>query len=470
MQQATSYPSDIPLPRVRNVEVVPVDQDGSRMFYVRDPLEIAPQPLLVGPAGVFILSQLDGRRTIDEILESVRKALPGGGVGVGEVQHVLGKLSECCYLDDHVASARIAQVCEAFENSDVRPAWHAGTAYPSDPGELAGMLDGFFAAASSEKARDGCAKGDPTTGLAAIMCPHIDLRAGGKTYPPAFTALADAAVASRPFDLYVILGVAHNGGTEPGKSFAIATGKHYETPFGRVASNGRIIDDWSRRAGRDVTQQQWMHRTEHSVEFALLFLQYIQARSEPAAVRNRTRPARQRRSRPARGTRTPCGPPKLRPNSMRCGRRYLPAASAPSMCSAWTWRISAPNSATRTGSMMRRPPPASPPTVTCSGTRNDSMQPDSSARCRPTETAGTWTLSPVCSRSTRFCQAPYAAAICSATGRTVRRIPVPWSAMPAWPFIRRRRSVSADCALSHRALSPLLPCFSHRPLLVARYI
>ena len=273
------YATDTPLPRVRNVEVVPIDQDGSRVFYVRDPLEVAPQPLLVGPAGVFILSQMDGRRTIDEILESVRKALPGGEVGVGEVRQVLGKLSECCFLDDHVASARIAQVREAFEDSDVRPAWHAGTAYPSDPGELAGMLDGFFAAASTEKAQDGIGSGDATTGLAAIMCPHIDLRAGGKTYPPAFTALADAADASRPFDLFVILGVAHNGGTEPGKSFAIATGKHYETPFGRVASNGRIIDDWSRRAGRDVTQQQWMHRTEHSVEFALLFLQYIQARA-----------------------------------------------------------------------------------------------------------------------------------------------------------------------------------------------
>ncbi len=279
-QPAMPTPTDTPLPRVRNVEVIPVDHDGSRMFYVRDPLEIAPQPLLVGPAGVFILSQLNGRRTVDEILDSLRKALPGGEVGVGEVRHVLGKLSECCYLDDHVASARISQVREAFENADVRPAWHAGAAYPSDPGELARMLDGFFAAASSEEAQDGTANGDQTTGLAAIMCPHIDLRAGGKTYPPAFTALSDAADASRPFDLYVILGVAHNGGTEPGKRFAIATGKHYETPFGRVASNGRIIDDWSRRAGRDVTQQQWLHRTEHSVEFALLFLQYIHARED----------------------------------------------------------------------------------------------------------------------------------------------------------------------------------------------
>ena len=111
------------------------------------------------------------------------------------------------------------------------------------------------------------------------MCPHIDLRAGGEIYPPAFTALAEAAAGSRPFELFVILGVAHNGGTEPGKSFAIATGKHYATPFGQVATHGGVIEEWSRLAGRDLTEQQWMHRTEHSVEFPLLFLQYIQARA-----------------------------------------------------------------------------------------------------------------------------------------------------------------------------------------------
>ncbi len=250
------------------------------MFYVRDPLEIAPQPLVLGPAGMFVLSHLDGQHTIDQILESLHKALPGGEVGVGEVRHVLGKLSESCYLDDRVSAARIGRIREGFEQAEVRPAWHAGTAYPDDPGELAGMLDRLFAAASAEKGKDGVAKGDREARLAAVMCPHIDLRAGGETYPPAFTALAEAAGAAQPVELYVILGVAHSGGTEPGKSFAIATGKHYETPLGRAPADTNVIGDWSSHAGRDVTEQQWRHRTEHSVEFALLFLQYIQARAE----------------------------------------------------------------------------------------------------------------------------------------------------------------------------------------------
>ena len=276
--------TDTPLPRVRNVEVIPIDQGGGRMFYVRDPLDIAPQPLVLGPAGMLVLSQLDGQRSIDQILDSLRSGVPGGDIGADDIRHVLNKLSESCYLDNHVAAARVGRIREEFERAEVRPAWHAGTAYPDDPGELAGMLDGLFEnAASTVEAQSGDRNGVQEGRLAAVMCPHIDLRAGGETYPPAFTALAEAAGATQPFELYVILGVAHSGGTEPGKSFAIATGKHYETPLGRAPADTNVIGDWSSRAGRDVTEQQWLHRTEHSVEFALLFLQYIHARAERPA-------------------------------------------------------------------------------------------------------------------------------------------------------------------------------------------
>ncbi len=280
MQEGTPDATDTPLPRVRNIEVIPIDQGGERMFYVRDPLEIAPQPLVLGPAGMLVLSHLDGRRSIDQILDSLRSGVPGGDIGADDIRHVLNKLSESCYLHDHVAAARISRIREEFEQAEVRPAWHAGTAYPDDPGELARMLDRFFAAASTIEAQDGVAKGIREARLAAVMCPHIDLRAGGETYPPAFTALAEAAGAAQPVELYVILGVAHSGGTEPGKSFAIATGKHYETPLGRAPADTNVIGDWSSHAGRDVTEQQWLHRTEHSVEFALLFLQYIHDRAE----------------------------------------------------------------------------------------------------------------------------------------------------------------------------------------------
>ncbi len=272
--------SDSPLPRLRQVEVIPLEQEGNQAFCLRDPLEFAPQPLVLGVAGLLVLSHLDGRHSIEQVRAALRRRFPDNEVEEEEIRRLLKVLSEACYLDDQVAAERMDQVCAEFEHAEVRPPWHAGTAYPQEPGELAAMLDRFFAAAPAASERDGASPGNSAADLAALMCPHIDLRAGGEIYPPAFTALAEAAAGSPPFELFVILGVAHNGGTEAGKSFAIATGKHYATPFGQVATSGGVIEDWSRRAGRDLTRKQWMHRTEHSVEFPLLFLQYIQARED----------------------------------------------------------------------------------------------------------------------------------------------------------------------------------------------
>ncbi|MCY4376005.1 MAG: AmmeMemoRadiSam system protein B [Spirochaetaceae bacterium] len=278
------YTIDPPLPRVRHVDVIPVDHDGSRAFYVRDPLEFAPQPIVLGAAGLMILSCLDGRHTMGQVRQVLRERLPGADIDVAEIHRLLRTLSRGCFLHDRVSAERIAQVSEEFARATVRPAWHAGRSYPDDAGELAAMFDRFFVEAKTAIPRAVEPAAVPAAGstapcLAAVMCPHIDLRAGGAIYPPAFAALAAAARDPDPIELYVILGVAHHAGAEPGAGFAIATDKDYATPFGRAPTGRSVIEEWSRRAGRDVTDRQTLHRTEHSVEFPLLFLHYIEARA-----------------------------------------------------------------------------------------------------------------------------------------------------------------------------------------------
>ena len=279
------YTIDPALPRVRHVDVIPVEHDGSRAFYVRDPLEFAPQPIVLGAAGLLILSCLDGNHSIGQVRQVLRDRLPGADIDPAEIQRLLRTLSRGCFLHDRVAAERIARVSKEFERATVRPAWHAGRSYPDDAGELAAMFDRFFVEARTAipkavEPTDVPAAGTGAPSLAAVMCPHIDLRAGGAIYPPAFAALAAAARDPAPIELYVILGVAHHAGVEPGAGFAIATDKDYVTPFGQAPTGRAVIEDWSRRAGRDVTGRQALHRTEHSVEFPLLFLHYTEARAE----------------------------------------------------------------------------------------------------------------------------------------------------------------------------------------------
>ena len=255
------------------------------MFYVRDPLEIAPRPLMLGAAGVLVLTHLDGRHSLDQVRGMLREKLPGADIRAADIKRLLRMLSDGCFLDDRMAAERAAVVSGEFARAAVRPAWHAGRSYPADPGELAAMLDRCFADAAiavpapAGKTPEPEAPVGARSVLAAVMCPHIDLRVGGQVYPPAFATLAQAARDPQPIELYVILGVAHHGGTEPDAGFAIATDKHYATPLGEARTAHDVIEEWSRRAGRDVTDRQVLHRTEHSVEFPLVFLQYTQAQS-----------------------------------------------------------------------------------------------------------------------------------------------------------------------------------------------
>ena len=254
------------------------------MFYVSDPLEFAPQPIVLGAAGLLVLSCLDGSHSMSHVRRVLRERLPGADIEAAEIHGLLRTLSRGCFLHDRVAADRIARVSEEFARATVRPAWHAGRSYPDDADELAAMFDRFFVDARTpipkamEPAPVLAARADAPS-LAAVMCPHIDLRAGGAIYPPAFAALAAAARDPAPIELYVILGVAHHAAAEPGAGFAIATDKDYATPFGQARTARGVIEDWSRRAGRDVTDRQALHRTEHSVEFPLLFLHYTEARA-----------------------------------------------------------------------------------------------------------------------------------------------------------------------------------------------
>ena len=276
------YTIDPPLPRVRHVDVIPVDHEGSRAFYVRDPQEFAPQPIMLGAAGLLVLTCLDGRHSMGQVRQVLRERLPGADIDPAEIHRLLRTLSRGCFLHDRVATERIALVSKEFARATVRPAWHAGKSYPDDAGELAAMFDRFFVEAQTaipKAIEPAGVQAGADARLTAVMCPHIDLRAGGAIYPPAFAALAAAARDPEPIELYVILGVAHHASVEPGAGFAIATDKDYATPFGQAPTGRGVIEEWSHRAGRDVTDRQALHRTEHSVEFPLLFLHYTETRA-----------------------------------------------------------------------------------------------------------------------------------------------------------------------------------------------
>jgi AmmeMemoRadiSam system protein B len=103
--------------------------------------------------------------------------------------------------------------------------------------------------------------------VAGILAPHIDFQRGGPVYAWAYRVLAE----SEPADLYVVLGVPHQGIEGP----AAATLKAYDTPLGALEVDRDFVDALQRRSRLDLFRGELGHRTEHSIEFEAVFLRYL---------------------------------------------------------------------------------------------------------------------------------------------------------------------------------------------------
>ncbi|MCZ6601440.1 MAG: AmmeMemoRadiSam system protein B, partial [Planctomycetota bacterium] len=103
--------------------------------------------------------------------------------------------------------------------------------------------------------------------LRGAIAPHIDFERGGPTYAHIYKVIGEEASAS----LFVIFGTVH-ASTEMTYT---ATSKHFETPMGKVMTDRASVERLTRRYGRDLFRDEFAHRSEHSIEFQVVFLRYL---------------------------------------------------------------------------------------------------------------------------------------------------------------------------------------------------
>ncbi len=257
---------DLPLPKLRPAEAFPVDVDGRRVVCLRDPLQYAADPLLVPPAAYFILTLLDGTRSLIDVQEAFARRF-GTIVEANDVRELVATLDAHHYLESPRFLARRREVDAAYHAAPLRPAAHAGSSYPAEPAALRAHLDGFFADVMPPPLRGP---------VSALIAPHIDLRVGGTAYGHAYGALAEHAPASR----FVVLGTSHCGGT----TLFAATGKDFATPLGPVATDRPFLDRLARRLPDDLYADELLHRNEHAVEFQIVMLQHVLGGRRPFTV------------------------------------------------------------------------------------------------------------------------------------------------------------------------------------------
>jgi AmmeMemoRadiSam system protein B len=254
-------------PKLRPLEAIRA-QDN--MICLRDPAGISDKLVFLPLNLYFIVSLFDGERSILDIQAAYTRQF-GDILFSDKIRQIIEQLDGCLFLEsDRFREARRKAV-EEFRNAPFRPATHAGTAYPKEPGELRAQLKALFdGLGDGGRGEFAAGKGNGKR-LAGLIAPHIDVRRGGACFASSYAELARGGRA----ETYVVFGISH----VPTARRFVLTDKDFETPLGTIpADRGfieRLAGRLSGRGGFDFFEDELVHLYEHSIEFQALFLRYL---------------------------------------------------------------------------------------------------------------------------------------------------------------------------------------------------
>ena len=247
-------------PRLRDVDARPIVRDGAVSIFLRDPLQLTEQAILIPRALAPLLMLCDGTREIGALRAALMVEF---GVRVREevLAHVISALDDALLLDNERFAAARQRTLDAYRSAPSRPPTLAGQSYPADAEVLDKLLSSDMAG--------GEAAGAGRSEVVGLVSPHIDYARGGPTYARVW---AGAAAAVRAADLVIVLGTDHYG--EDGA--LTLTRQHYATPYGVLPTAQDAVDAVVGAIGEELAfEGELNHRTEHSIELAAVWLHHV---------------------------------------------------------------------------------------------------------------------------------------------------------------------------------------------------
>ena len=248
-------------PRFRSdLDIIPTLYKGERVFVVKDSLGLITQPVLLQEDDIRFLQLLDGTRTVQDIQLFLMRQQGGLLVSSDSIQRRLEQFDSLFLLDSDFYRNAKNKILENFSRQDVRRASLAGHGYPEAEEDLRHYLGSLL---------NGDVQGDvhvEARPLKALISPHIDLEIGKKIYTAAYRMLRG----STPKKIF-LFGTGHS----LRDAFISLTEKDYETPLGLARTDKDIVRELKSAAGSVSAPTDFSHRSEHSIEFQVLFLQYL---------------------------------------------------------------------------------------------------------------------------------------------------------------------------------------------------
>lgn len=248
------------LPPLRqDIDIVPFRHEGRSLLLVRDSLGIAETGLALNADVGPLLRFFDGMTSPRDFQLAIARRSNSETVSIDDVTALVEELDRLGLLQTGRYHRGREEAVASFARMKERPPALAGSAYPGDPAEAAAEIDRLRSlGASAEDDLD-------TPAPRALAAPHIDLAVGGPSYGRAYRCLASA----RPSAI-LLLGTGHSL-----ESPYSLTEKTYVTPLGCVPADVETIRRLRDAGGGAVAPVDFAHRSEHSIEFQLLFLQRL---------------------------------------------------------------------------------------------------------------------------------------------------------------------------------------------------
>jgi len=243
-----------------DLEFIPVTYQGRKALIIKDSLGLVGEPLLLAGDGLLVLSLLGRRRSLKELQAELVRLKGGAPLSMAKIEALVDELESAYVLEGECYRLKKSRLEAEYAALPVRPASHAGQAYPADPAELARFLDAALGLAGNVPS------GFPAGSVSGIVAPHIDLEVGRRVYAQAYAA----ARGLKP-KAVLLMGTGHS----LDDSTVSLSEKDFETPLGVVRTDRTLVKRLRTAAGRAAAPTDFGHRQEHSLEFQLLFLQHL---------------------------------------------------------------------------------------------------------------------------------------------------------------------------------------------------
>ncbi len=250
-------------PKLRGVNAFPTQIQGQQMICIQDAQGLSQKAVFLPPPLFFIVSLFDGKHSILDIQADYMRKY-GELIYREKIEEIIEELDAQLLLDSDRFRDTLEKEKEDFRLSPMREAAFAGTSYDPDPITLRGQIEKYFS--PPDGPGQPCME-SPSEKLKGVIAPHIDFQRGGPCYAFAHKEVRERSNA----DLFVILGTAHR----EMRNFFGLTLKDFRTPLGTVKTNKTFIEILSKACHWNPFEDEFLHKKEHSIEFQLIFLQYL---------------------------------------------------------------------------------------------------------------------------------------------------------------------------------------------------